>query len=238
MSDTDCLNPDPGPFNDCVALSDSFTTDIPDCVSATTIRAATDAQFPLPGIGTIVSIPRYAFTWNYEVSTDAQGVFTLNPTEIATRVFGPNFSLIAIQMSGLTIVVPTAQCCDGMTCLGDQTKYSCLSSGAYWNPNRTCDDSCGCSSFMQCDDDNVCTYESCSAGACQGLASSHYADTDGNGIGTDLDDLLCVLSGFAAFDSCPNGDLSPSCSGDDVINLDDILKVIAAFSGADPCGCN
>lgn len=56
-----------------------------------------------------------------------------------------------------------------------------------------------------------------------------------NGI-VNLDDILCVLSGFASFSICPNGDIG-GCSHNGVINLDDILAVLGAFSGSSPCEC-
>ncbi len=54
-----------------------------------------------------------------------------------------------------------------------------------------------------------------------------------NGI-VNLDDILCVLQGFASLSNCPLGDLAP-CGGNGAINLDDILGVLNAFAGSDPC---
>jgi hypothetical protein len=59
----------------------------------------------------------------------------------------------------------------------------------------------------------------------------------GNGI-VNLDDILCVLGGFANASACPDADLMP-CGGHSIVNLDDILAVLGAFSGnaacPDPC---
>jgi hypothetical protein len=56
-----------------------------------------------------------------------------------------------------------------------------------------------------------------------------------NGI-VNLDDILCVLGGFAAIADCPSADLNP-CGGNGIVNLDDILSVLAAFGGANQCMC-
>lgn len=50
----------------------------------------------------------------------------------------------------------------------------------------------------------------------------------------NLDDIICVLNGFAAFPNCPGGDLIP-CGGNGIVNLDDILAVLAAFGGNYAC---
>ena len=68
-----------------------------------------------------------------------------------------------------------------------------------------------------------------------------------NGPQPDLDDILCVLDDFAngpAVDGCAcNGfrnstDIHPcpdDGGGDSSIGLDDILKMLDAFSGQSPC---
>lgn len=95
-----------------------------------------------------------------------------------------------------------------------------------------------CSLDADCDDDMVCTCDKCMSSLC---TQSNLAYGNVNCAGPDdqvnLDDILCVLQGFAAFANCPNGDLAPPCTGNDTIDLDDILKVLAAFAGVDPCGC-
>lgn len=63
-----------------------------------------------------------------------------------------------------------------------------------------------------------------------------YGDLTGS-VGVDLDDILCVLDGFADPDACPAADIAP-CGGDDKIDLNDILAILEAFAGngaCDPC---
>lgn len=62
-----------------------------------------------------------------------------------------------------------------------------------------------------------------------------YGDVNCSGL-VNLDDILCVLSGFANLASCPNGDIAP-CQGNGFINLDDILAVLGAFAGQNLCPC-
>lgn len=82
---------------------------------------------------------------------------------------------------------------------------------------------CGCA---QCSDD-VCSTVPIAYGNvnCAGPANQ-----------VNLDDILCTIQGFANFGNCPNSDISP-CSGNQVINLDDLLAVLSAFGGSNPCGC-
>lgn len=98
-----------------------------------------------------------------------------------------------------------------------------------------------CATSAVCDDQNVCTFDTCSNTLCA-YSSVRYGDVNGSGASggaaiPNLDDILCVLQGFSNFDTCMNGDLAPACSGNGFINLDDILAVLASFSGFDPCGC-
>lgn len=88
-----------------------------------------------------------------------------------------------------------------------------------------------------CADDNGCNHATCSAGVCV-FTCERYGDVQppgGNSI-VNLDDILCMLGGFANFGSCPNADINP-CGGNAVINLDDILAVLGAFGGANACAC-
>lgn len=94
-----------------------------------------------------------------------------------------------------------------------------------------------CIASVECDDDNSCTND-----ACEGAFCDHDPVAFGNVNGSgptqpNLDDILCVLQGFANYAACPNGDIAPCLGGSQTISLDDILAVLAAFSGANPCGC-
>lgn len=62
---------------------------------------------------------------------------------------------------------------------------------------------------------------------------ARYGDVTRDGL-INLDDLLCVLAGFANPADCPEADLAP-CQGNGLIDLDDILKVLAAFAGQAGC---
>jgi len=84
-------------------------------------------------------------------------------------------------------------------------------------------------------DGNVCTYDECTESGCAGRSIA-FGNADGGGP-VDIDDLMCVLRGVARFEECPSGDLAPACTGDGVIDLEDVLAVIQAFGGDDPCHC-
>jgi hypothetical protein len=50
----------------------------------------------------------------------------------------------------------------------------------------------------------------------------------------NLDDILCLLAGFANAANCRSGDIAP-CGGNGIINLDDILSGLGAFAGSYAC---
>ncbi len=108
--------------------------------------------------------------------------------------------------------------CGRSNCLAGEVKYRLQTCG---NPDL-----------------NVCTCCSCVGGSCTFIATS-YGDSacTGPGIAVLLDDILCSLDGYTNFASCPDGDIAPDCVGDGVIELGDILGVLDAYAGADPCGC-
>lgn len=92
-------------------------------------------------------------------------------------------------------------------------------------------------------DTSLCTCNHCAAGFCTSMPVEFGNVNCSANQAPDLDDILCVLSGFTAFDHCPNADIASTttpgaCQGDGMINLDDILAVIGAFSGTSPCACN
>lgn len=90
-----------------------------------------------------------------------------------------------------------------------------------------------------CCDANVCTYNWCSGtcGECQ-FEGTRYGNVNGdpNHLVT-VDDIICAMDCFADYAECPNADIAPPCTGDGICTMDDILAVLGAFSGADPCGC-
>lgn len=94
-----------------------------------------------------------------------------------------------------------------------------------------------CVAPVECFDANACTFDGCVSGFCSHLAVG-YGNVNGSGpVQPNLDDILCVLSGFANPLTCPNSNIVPCEGGPNITNLDDILAVLAAFSGTDPCGC-
>lgn len=113
--------------------------------------------------------------------------------------------------------------------------------GGFWSPSAG-NSGCPCTTVADCRnatcaDDNACNHASCMSGTCA-FTCERYGDVQppgGNGV-VNLDDILCVLGGFANFTSCSNADIYP-CSGNAVVSLDDILAALGAFAGANPCSC-
>lgn len=96
-------------------------------------------------------------------------------------------------------------------------------------------DACECPAAVACIDGDACTFDQCGGQVCQ-HAAGRFGDVNGSGGIVTIDDILCGLSGFTNYALCPNADISP-CSQNGTINLDDLLAVLAAFGGADQCGC-
>jgi hypothetical protein len=99
-------------------------------------------------------------------------------------------------------------------------------------------------SDADCADGDSCTVDSCTPddpnAASDGCLHTRlvilYGDmvpAGGDGL-VDLDELVCVIFGFARLEDCPAGDIAP-CGGDGVIDVDDIGAVVQTFGGAAPC---
>jgi hypothetical protein len=52
-----------------------------------------------------------------------------------------------------------------------------------------------------------------------------------------IGDILCAAGGFVSYCACPNADIAGCQRSGVPITIDDILVVVAAFRGVDPCGC-
>lgn len=109
----------------------------------------------------------------------------------------------------------------------------------FWSAVSPCSETVSATAgSVDCHDNDVCTCDGCSGGYCE-FKPIRYGNVDcaGPPNQANLDDILCILAGFANFVACVNGDIHPACTGNNVINLDDILGVLGAFAGNDPCGC-
>ncbi len=96
-----------------------------------------------------------------------------------------------------------------------------------------------CVTSIDCANDpnnNACNAATCPGGYCH-YSCLRFGDVraPANGV-VNLDDILCLVSGFSNFANCSDGDLHP-CGGNGIISLDDILSVLNAFAGGNPCGC-
>jgi len=89
-----------------------------------------------------------------------------------------------------------------------------------------------CATVAECNDDNACTLDDCTNGLCVHPVTG-YGDVNGSGL-VDLDDILCVLDGFAASVDCVNADIYP-CQPNGLIDIDDILAELDAYNGDGAC---
>lgn len=119
--------------------------------------------------------------------------------------------------------------------------------GSYLGDATACATSCCRDLDCTFPDADVCTCDECIGGVCISTPVRYgNADCAGPPTQADLDDILCVLQGFSNIANCPNGDIAPidnpaggplECAGNNVIDLDDIIRVLEAFAGGNPCGC-
>ena len=105
----------------------------------------------------------------------------------------------------------------------------------------SCEDpqpSCPCTTNLECDDGVSCTCDKCDMGTCIHFPVT-FGDTSCDCIGPDLEDLICILLGFANYADCPNSDLAnPECTPDGIIDVDDLILVLGAIAGEpSPCFC-
>lgn len=173
----------------------------------------------------------------FAVQANAQltgGPYTIQPLDInsggTTSTGGPySISASTAQPGGVGTIVAEPSPAPPLYQFDD----------GFWSTTGPCNDlSPATAGSAACHDNDVCTCDGCSNGFCQ-YSRIRFGNTNCTGPVNlaDLDDILCVLNGFANFATCVNGDIHPACTGNNAINLDDILAVLAAFGGANPCTC-
>ena len=89
----------------------------------------------------------------------------------------------------------------------------------------------------RCDDDDVCTFDQCDPllEDCNNTSNT-YGDVNHDGTVDDAD-VDCALDGFAGvFIDCgfQDVDIFP-CTPNGIVDLDDLLAVLDAYNGIDPC---
>ncbi|NOS99275.1 MAG: hypothetical protein HOP29_01455 [Phycisphaerales bacterium] len=105
---------------------------------------------------------------------------------------------------------------------------------------RTCCDCVAppCTTQADCDDNNVCTWDQCTAAGCTHTLTI-YGDVNHDGT-VDIFDILCVLDAFGGvFTTCTalDTDLAGCPGGDGMHDVFDILGVLDAFAGVNSCNC-
>lgn len=214
------------------------------------------AGVAIPGTVPVLAGLKYIAHFTYHLDHScACANLAIEQNGIDTFMNDENAAIIApITYDNLIASFIVGRCCDwsifgGMEC-SETDGCSCSGGGGVFSPAQHCSSGCGsCTLGSSCAiaDNDPCTCDTCvPEGPFFVCRNTPIAFGNVNCSGPDaqvnLDDVLCVLSGFASFAACPNGDIAPvtgvgACQGNNTINLDDILAVLAAFGGADPCGC-
>jgi len=128
---------------------------------------------------------RYLATFVYRVSDCAVGDFDLlfegrsvpPMSNDSTRLIAPDGpdpdsldDVIPFKAGRVAVSVDAGRCCRGSFCLGELNRHCCLAvrEGILWEQDTTCDAGCPpCSTDEDCDDDDVCTADSCREGTCE-----------------------------------------------------------------------
>ncbi len=94
-----------------------------------------------------------------------------------------------------------------------------------------------CTSDIDCADLAVCTCDRCINNVCRNTPNE-YGNADCVSI-VEIGDVTCILAGYNNVSDCPNGDVDPPCTGNDppFIDIGDVLAILDAYGGFDPCGC-
>lgn len=107
-------------------------------------------------------------SFTYQLSPDAKGdCVIMLENEPGSAIRDQNDMPVPFTTSPITLRVPVGQCCNGVTCLGDDfTQSECQAAGGVFNSNNDCNDPCACTTNSDCNDNNGCTNNVCQAGQC------------------------------------------------------------------------
>ncbi len=192
---------------------------------------------------------RYLGEMVFDVPLDAEGEYVVRPIctpeddcpSNLTLVRDGSFFPLPFTADGVVISVETGKCCVGETCIPDQTASECGVLGGTFAAGQTCDgpDPCACLIDCDCQDSDVCTYNECDNGTCLSMAVRYgdVAEPFTSPPIVQTSDILCGVAGFGNYCSCPNADIEGCGPSGVPISTGDILEIVAAFGGADPCGC-
>ncbi len=248
-------------FADCpVGNSDCIDTDMngtPDTCSVILPRVASvlldpNSAPPFPA-------PRYLGDFEFQVPSAASGQYIVEPTCLrdsgcAMVLTELNGDMLPLNFDGLRLSIPIGRCCfddDGQPPLGCSitTAFDCFNTfGGAFSGGDNCDGADPCACTMDCEcvvvldpgvtaGSDVCQHQSCSGGGCSEFAT-RYGDVEqpfGSFVSTG--DISCGVQAFGNYCQCPNADIAGCVVSGIPIGTDDILAIVDAFGGTDPCGC-
>lgn len=95
-----------------------------------------------------------------------------------------------------------------------------------------------CDGDAACLDENVCSYNFCDTSGCEAFSIRYGDVAEPFGGLVQTSDILCAVQGFGNYSACPNADIAGCALSGIPIATNDILAIVAAFGGEDPCGCS
>ncbi|NOT01890.1 MAG: hypothetical protein HOP29_14845 [Phycisphaerales bacterium] len=168
-----------------------------------------------------------------ETECNARGVCTSTGCVCNSNFTGPGCEMCAPSHYRYPLCV---HCDAAVTCSGRGTCHYltglCVCVPEWTGPNC---DVVPCVAHDDCNDQNACTQDVCTAPDCTNDPRM-YGDVNDDGA-ADIFDIVCVLNGFAGdFSTCPFTavDLIP-CTPDGFVDIFDILAVLDAFAGTIQC---
>ncbi len=178
--------------------------------------AIADLPYALRGVGSansvVSSVPKLMASFAYKVSSNAEGVFSLEPVAGTCLGAGSYFRegtggcFSAVSYLPIKINVPSGSCCIDQGCNQTcqiATESACDGLDGLFSANADCLAGCPCVTNSHCDDGDSCTRDICTSGVCSNPSGTMY------------------------------GDIAP-CGGDGFVNLFDLLAMQDALFGANP----
>ncbi len=251
-------------FADCpMGNSECIDTDmdtVPDTCSVIPPRTAAVLFNPMDAL--TFPMARYAGQFEFQVPSNASGEYLIQAICLSGDGCDTDLTVLndgtenppLLLADGLRVTVPAGRCCydgDGsapLECV-ETTAFECANtfSGAF-AAGQTCSgaDPCACETDCDCvvpfesgvtGGSDVCQVQSCGGGGCNELPVRYGNIAEPFTGLVQTDDILCGVAAFGSYCACPNADIAGCIVSGIPILTADILALVGAFGGFDPCGC-
>ncbi len=239
------------------ACVDTNSDDVPDTCSVEPPRLG---GVSLAGDITFTE-PRYLGSIQFDFPTSARGQYAMGfvctPDDgcqlTTTLVQNASLQALPFTSDGLIVTIAVGRCClqdDGdpqLECF-ELTSGECAGLGGAFTAGQDCsgDDPCGCQSDCDCvfpfqegvsTGSDTCLQQTCGPNGCEEFVTRYGDIIEPFGGLVQTSDILCAVAAFGSYCDCPNADIAGCVVSGVPVGTDDILAVVDAFGGLNPCGC-